>query len=134
MSELRFLSFTQALRLHQKSIERYGGTHGLRDQGALESALAMPEAGFGGEYLHDSLFDKAAAYLYHIVKNHPFVDGNKRTGFGCANIFLRLNGYQFDEKYNQDLENLTLRVASEPISKQEIAQALEAYSVSLSPR
>ncbi|MBT9546135.1 MAG: type II toxin-antitoxin system death-on-curing family toxin [Candidatus Sericytochromatia bacterium] len=128
MAEPRFITYDQALRLHHHSIENYGGSHGLRDQGALESALAMPEAGFGGEYMHSSLFDKAAAYLYHIVKNHPFVDGNKRTGFGCANIFLRLNGYQFEEEYKQALEELTLRVASQPISKAEIAQLLEDYS------
>ncbi len=128
MSDIRFVSYQQALRLHAASIRQYGGAEGLRDPGALESALAMPESGFGGEYLHHSLFDKAAAYLFHIVKNHPFVDGNKRTGFGCANIFLRLNGCQFDEQYKQKLEELTLRVASEPISKEEIAQALESYS------
>jgi len=67
MAEPRFITYDQALRLHHHSIENYGGSHGLRDQGALESALAMPEAGFGGEYMHSSLFDKAAAYLYHII-------------------------------------------------------------------
>lgn len=131
MSDIRFVSYQQALRLHSASISRYGGAEGIRDPAALESALAMPEAGFGDDYLHQTLFEKAAAYLFHIVKNHPFVDGNKRTGFGCANIFLRLNGYQFDEQYKQKLEELTLRIASEPISKDEIAQALEAYSLRL---
>ncbi len=128
MNPLRFLTLPQALRLHQASIQRYGGAEGLRDQGALESALAMPEAGFGDSYLHQTIFDKAAAYIYHIVKNHPFVDGNKRTGFGCCDIFLRLNGYSLKENHKQDLIDLTLRIASEPITKAEIARLLEKWS------
>ena len=132
MPELLFLTYEQVLYLHERSIERFGGSYGIRDGGLLEAALAMPQAGFGGEYLHATLFDKAAAYLYHVVKNHPFIDGNKRTGFGCAETFLDLNGYHLQEKHIEALYTLTLRVASEAITKEEIAQALEKYSLSLS--
>ena len=86
MVQTRFLTLEQVLRLHKASIDTFGGSHGLRDRGALASALAIPKAGFGDQYLHQSIYDKASAYLYHIVKNHPFVDGNKRSGFGCADI------------------------------------------------
>jgi len=131
MSTIRFLSYKQAVILHAAAIDAFGGLHGLRDQGLLESALAMPEAGFAGEYLHNSLFDKAAAYLYHVVKNHPFVDGNKRAGMLFADTFLRLHGYYFPTEREEELYALTLRVASEPIGKEEIAKAFETYSLPL---
>ena len=124
----RFITLEQALRLHKASIDRFGGSHGLRDQGALESALAMPESGFGGVYLHDSIYDKASAYLYHIVKNHPFIDGNKRTGLGCTEVFLYGNGYCIRKEHEQDMVDLVLRTASEPIAKNEISRLLEEYS------
>jgi death on curing protein len=127
MAQTRFLTLEQVLRLHQASINTFGGAHGLRDKGALESALAMPEAGFGNDYLHNTTYEKAAAYLYHIVKNHPFVDGNKRTGFGCADIFLRVNGHTLQTTFRQNLTALTLRVATEPITKEEIAELLEKW-------
>lgn len=80
MESIWFLDLDRALRMHRSLIEAYGGSDGLRDAGLLESALAMPQASFDGQYLHADLFEMAAAYLYHIVQNHPFVDGNKRTG------------------------------------------------------
>jgi death-on-curing protein len=73
-----FLDIDRVLRTHRSLIERYGGAEGIRDVGLLHSAIAMPQASFGGEFLHKNLFEMAAAYLYHIVQNHPFVDGNKR--------------------------------------------------------
>ena len=75
-----FLDLDFVLRIHLSLIERYGGEPGVRDIGLLHSAIAMPQASFGGEFLHEDLFEKAAAYLFHIVQNHPFMDGNKRTG------------------------------------------------------
>ncbi len=90
-----FLSLEQVLEMHAYFVDRFGGSHGVRDTGLLESALAMPSAGFGDQYLHADLFEMAAAYLYHIVGNHPFVDGNKRTGAGAAALFLKGNGVKF---------------------------------------
>ena len=105
-----FLDLDRALRTHRSLIAEYGGSDGVRDVGLLQSALAMPQASFGGEYLHKDLFEMAAAYLYHIVRNHPFVDGNKRTGAATAIIFLALNGIEL--RADEDgLVALTLAVA-----------------------
>jgi death-on-curing protein len=74
-----FLNLAEVLEIHRDQIERYGGQPGIRDLDLLQSALAMPAAGFGDRYLHEDLLEMAAAYLFHIARNHPFVDGNKRT-------------------------------------------------------
>ncbi|MBM4377524.1 MAG: type II toxin-antitoxin system death-on-curing family toxin [Deltaproteobacteria bacterium] len=87
-----FLTFEDVLGGHALQIERFGGTHGLRDEALLESALAQPSSSFGGEYLHADLFEMAAAYLFHVVKNPPFVDGDKRVGLAAALVFLEVNG------------------------------------------
>ena len=86
-----FLTFDEVLAIHAHQIETYGGSPGLRDARLLESAVAMPDATFGGEHVHGDLYEMAAAYLFHIVKNHAFVDGNKRAGLACCLAFLRLN-------------------------------------------
>ncbi|MFN5586071.1 MAG: type II toxin-antitoxin system death-on-curing family toxin [Planctomyces sp.] len=86
-----FLDIDHTMQLHRSLIKTYGGVEGIRDVGLLHSALAMPQASFGGEFLHRDLFKMAAAYLYHIVQNHPFIDGNKRTGAAAAIIFLSMN-------------------------------------------
>ena len=99
-----FLTLAEVLEIHRDQIRRYGGQAGIRDLGLLQSALAMPAAGFGRSYLHSDLSEMAAAYLFHIVRNHPFVDGNKRTGTVAALVFLALNGLQ-------------LRVAAEPLER-----------------
>ena len=87
----RFLDLAEVLEIHADQIERYGGPAGIRDISLLQSAMAMPETGFAGTYAHGSHFEMAAAYLFHIVRNHPFVDGNKRTALGAALVFLHLN-------------------------------------------
>lgn len=93
---VRFLSLAEVVQIHQDQIARYGGRPGTRDQGLLQSAIAMPAATFGGRLLHTDLFEMAGAYLFHLVQNHPFVDGNKRTGAVTAIVFLALNGWVFD--------------------------------------
>jgi death-on-curing protein len=118
----------EVLALHAGSVTAFGGEPGVRDLGLLESALAMPQASFGGQDLHETLHEKAAAYLYHIVKNHPFVDGNKRAGFLVTALFLELNGerVQADE---DDLYALTLGVANGERSKADVAVFLAGHSV-----
>ena len=96
MTEPAFLTLDEVLAIHADQIRRYGGTPGLRDLSLLESAIGTPEATFGGELLHGSVFEMAAAYLFHIARNHPFVDGNKRTALMCALVFLGLNGRRLD--------------------------------------
>ena len=87
MTEPRFLTLEEVVRIHGDQIARYGGLEGIRDLGLLQSALAMPEAGFGSQYLHEDLASMAAAYLFHLVQNHPFADGNKRVGIVAALVF-----------------------------------------------
>jgi len=86
-----FLTLDEVLTIHRDQIVRYGGSEGVRDWGLLQSALAMPAASFGGQFLHADLCEMAAAYLFHLVQNHPFVDGNKRVGAVVAYVFLALN-------------------------------------------
>ena len=116
-----FLDLDHVLRTHRSVIAEYGGAEGVRDAGLLHSAVAMPQASFGGEYLHKDLFEMAAAYLYHIVQNHPFLDGNKRTGAATAIIFLAINGVEL--RADEDgLVALTLEVAQGLAGKQRIAE------------
>jgi death-on-curing protein len=82
-----FLTLDEVLEIHEQQIELYGGSHGVRDMNLLESALGVPQATFGGEYLHPTVGAMAAAYLFHITQNHPFFDGNKRTGANAAITF-----------------------------------------------
>jgi death-on-curing protein len=84
---VRFLGVEEVIGIHARQLSEFGGGEGIRDQGLLASAIAQPEASFAGEYLHQDLYEMAAAYLFHLVQNHPFVDGNKRVGpVGCAGI------------------------------------------------
>src|SRR5262245_6676143 len=87
-----FLTLDEVLALHADLLHRYGGALGLRDVGLLQSALATPAATFGGTFLHGSVHEMAAAYLFHLVQNHPFVDGNKRVALMATIVFLELNG------------------------------------------
>jgi len=115
-----FLDLDQVMRLHASLIQRYGGTEGTRDVGLLQSAVAMPQMAYGGETLHADIFEMAAAYLYHIVQNHPFLDGNKRTGAAAAIVFLAMNDVQI-EADEDGLVDLTLSVARGQSGKPEIA-------------
>ena len=83
-----YVSTADALFFHQQLIERYGGATGIRDAGALESALHRPQTGY-----YDTIIHEAAALLESLVQNHPFVDGNKRVAFAVVDVFLRINGY-----------------------------------------
>lgn len=115
-----FLDVADILTLHANQVELYGGEHGVRDLGLLESAVAQPQATFGGQFLHADVFDMAAAYLFHIVQNHPFIDGNKRTGVVAALAFLDLNGIEIEAPQGS-LHDLTMSVATGKIGKPEIA-------------
>lgn len=90
--EPEFLTVDDVLLLHEEQLAGYGGADGVRDPGALDSAVAMPQATFDGQYVHEDRFAMAAAYAFHIAQNQPFVDGNKRTGLAAALVFLDLNG------------------------------------------
>ena len=116
-----FLTTAQVERIHAEVIRQFGGSMGLRDRGLFESACEMPRATFGEQFLHATPAAMAAAYLFHLCSNHPFVDGNKRVGLGAALVFAEVNGYEV-RATDDELEELTLGVASGSVSKDEVAR------------
>jgi death-on-curing protein len=122
-----FLTVADALHVHRSQIDTFGGEHGVRDMGLLESAMAQPRATYGGAFLHPQPFGMAAAYLYHIVRNHPFLDGNKRTGAVLALVFLDWNGVTLRAD-NDGLAGITLRVAEGRAGKEEIAEFFQSIA------
>ncbi|MDP8207264.1 MAG: type II toxin-antitoxin system death-on-curing family toxin [Candidatus Electryonea clarkiae] len=121
MSDIQFLTLDEVLQIHQDQITRYGGMTGMRDFGLLQSAVAMPMAQFDGVYLHPDLYAMAAAYLFHITRNHPFLDGNKRAGVVSAIVFLKLNGIEVAAE-ESSLEELVFAVAHGDIGKENISE------------
>lgn len=113
----RFLEKESVVRIHRLVLEAHGGQDGIRDEGLLEAALAMPEATFGGELLHATLEAATAAYLFHLCQNHPFLDGNKRVAFLAAYSFAHANG-RLLEFPDEQAEEIVLAVASGKMSKQ----------------
>ncbi|MEN6521127.1 MAG: type II toxin-antitoxin system death-on-curing family toxin [Armatimonadota bacterium] len=120
MADIEFLGLDEVLEIHRDQIERYGGSAGIRDMGLLQSAVAMPAAGFGERYLHEDMSEMAAAYLFHITQNHPFVDGNKRTGAVAAIVFLEINGVELNAD-EDELETLVRSVATGQSDKVAVA-------------
>lgn len=127
--EPAFLDVDDVLDVHAMQLELFGGGEGIRDLGLLESAVAQPQSSFGGDFVHRGLFEMAAAYLFHITSNHPFVDGNKRTGLLAAIVFLDLNGIGIDHP-SHALYALTMAVAESRIEKPAIAAELERIAKS----
>lgn len=123
--KIRFLGLEEILALHADQIERYGGSAGVRDLGLLESAGAAPESSFGGGYLHGSLPEMAAAYLFHLAQNHAFVDGNKRVAAAAMIMFVYLNDHDL-ECDEDELVELTLGVATGTTTKADVAVFLAA--------
>lgn len=107
-------------------IRRFGGSMGLRDIALLESASERPKASFDGQDLYETLFDKAAALLHSILKNHPFIDGNKRTALASAGIFLKLNGFKLINSHGEEI-NFTLKVENKNLSVPRIAKWLKKH-------
>ncbi|MBI4636963.1 MAG: type II toxin-antitoxin system death-on-curing family toxin [Candidatus Rokubacteria bacterium] len=122
-----FLEVDEVLSLHADQIERYGGGAGIRDIGLLRSALSAPSATFEAAFLHGSISEMAAAYLFHIVKNHPFVDGNKRTALMAMLAFLGLNGRRLSADQDE-LAELVVGVAEGRISRAEVAVFVEHHA------
>ena len=120
MAEPLFLTIDEVFAIHADQIRRYGGSHGLRELGLLSSALAMPQASFDGVYLHTSLAEMAAAYLFHLAQNHPFVDGNRRTALAAALAFIWMNGRRL-EAGADELTDLVMGIAAGRVGKSEAA-------------
>ncbi len=120
MSDPEFVTLDEVLALHADQIRRYRGATGLRDLALLQSAIAMPATSYSDEHVHANVFEMAAAYLFHLARNHPFVDGNERTASICALVFLGLNGQRLDAGPDL-LYDLFDGVASGQIDKAEVA-------------
>ena len=124
----RFLSLSQVLELHELQLALFGGSSGTRDLGLLESALGNVKATFGGEYLHQTIHEMGAAYLYGICRNHPFVDGNKRTAAAAALTFFDYNGIEI-EATEDELYDLVIGVAEGRVSKDDVAAFFSQHTV-----
>jgi death on curing protein len=109
--------------IHAEAIAQFGGSDGVREHALLESAVAAPQASFGGKSPYKDLAEVAAAYLYYLCKNHPFIDGNKRTALGACIVFLRLNGIE-PQPDGPEWEELTLGVASGALDRDETTRSL----------
>lgn len=125
---IRFLDITTILIFHENQIQNYGGTKGIRDEGLLESAMAQAKQSFGGEYIHSNIFEMAAAYGFHICKNHPFFDGNKRTTLVAMYTFLFVNGWRLVAE-KKVLYATIMALASGNLEKVELADFLKEHSI-----
>jgi death-on-curing protein len=121
----------QVLFLHSRMIAETGGLHGVRDLGMLLSALGRPRATFGDDELYPDLFSKTAALMDSLVRNHPFMDGNKRTAIVSSGIFLRLNGFQLKVK-NEEMVRFTLACAQAQLSMEDITNWFKMFSIKVS--
>lgn len=119
----QFLTVADVLILHALQIDAHGGTLGIRDRGGLESAVAMPQAAFGGQFLHTDVFHMAAAYAFHIAESQAFLDGNKRTGLAAALVFLDRHGIGVDDP-NQRCVDAMLAIAERRLDKAGLAALL----------
>ena len=125
-----FLTLEEVLEIHDDQINRYGGASGIRDFGLLESALAQPQTIFGGSFLHTDLFEMDAAYFFHIIQNHPFMDGNKRVGAVAALVFLEMNNKTVIMT-NDELESQVLSVAQGLTDKTASAKFFREHEVEI---
>ncbi|MGO9481166.1 MAG: type II toxin-antitoxin system death-on-curing family toxin [Candidatus Kryptoniota bacterium] len=124
---VRFIPEELVLVMHADLLQRYGGQPGLRDRNLLESALAQPRATVSRKFAHKTIFEKAAAYGYHLCKNHPFIDGNKRVAFVLMDTFLQRNGWEI-VAHEEDVYSIMVAVSSSRLSKPQLASWLKGHS------
>ena len=126
---MRYLTLGEVVALHRRLIAATGGASGIRDLGGLESAIAQPRAGFGGDDLYPGVIEKAAALGFSIVMGHPFVDGNKRTGHAAMETFLVLNGYELSAPVDEQ-ERVMLALAAGDLSRDDFLDWVRTHAVS----
>jgi death-on-curing protein len=124
---MRYLTYDEVVHLHQRIIQQSGGAGGLRDEGALRSAIDQPRMTFGGEELYTTLIAKASAIGFSIIQNHPFVDGNKRIGHAATEVFLLLNGEEIDATVDEQ-ESIILQIAAGAMKREDFATWLAEHT------
>lgn len=125
MIEPIFLTIAEVLEIHSKQLDAHGGIHGIRERSLLESAVMTPQASFGGEYLHQDIYEMAAAYAFHIAENQPFLDGNKRTALVSALAFLDLNDCIILDPDGR-LYKMLIDIANHTADKYDLAELLRS--------
>lgn len=126
---IRYLSVGELLVLHRQVVQRTGGAEGIRDLGALQSAVAQPRTTFSGQELYPSISEKAAALGFSLIMNHPFIDGNKRVGHAAMEVFLYLNGYEIDATVDEQ-EAIILSLAAGELKRTQFLDWVRTYSIS----
>jgi death-on-curing protein len=116
---IKYLTYQQVISIHDDLLKNFGGLSGIRDKNLLLSALEMPKIAFGNKKMYPSIFGKTAAYLYHLVQNHPFNDGNKRTAYVVVLVFLEINHATIKFEIN-DLEQIVLTTANGKLNKTQL--------------
>jgi len=126
--QVRFLTLAEVIAVHAEVLAMYGGADGVRDEGLLCSAIAQPQQSFGDEFLHRTLPEMAAAYLFHISQNQPFIDGNKRTGLLSAVLFVFRNDHVVVGG-NDELDDLIIGVAERRFTKADLVDWFHRHIV-----
>lgn len=127
MKEIRFLTLKEVIKFHDYQLFLFGGLDGIRDHNLLESALYNPQSSFDGNFLYKNIFEMAAAYAHGIIKNHPFFDGNKRTGTASAVTFLRYNRYKLTLT-ESELYSLAINIATSKTTPKKVATIFKKMS------
>lgn len=128
IEETEFLEVEDLLIIHRNQIELYGGSHGLRDEKLLDSAVNAVQASFDGEHMHRTVYERASAYIYYISQNHPFIDGNKRTALAAGLVYLDINGIEIDDP-NEELYEMMIEVSIGNSSKERVSEVLKRLTV-----
>ena len=126
-TKISYLSTTQVLVIHDQMVKRFGGLSGIRDLGLIESAVGRPQATFDGKELYKTVFEKGAALLQSLLKNHPFTDGNKRTALVSTGMFFKLNGFKLINNHKDEV-NFTLEVNNQNLTVEQIVEWLKSNS------
>lgn len=127
MKNTTYITLDTVLAIHDDMVDKYGGSHGIRDLGVIQSAIARPQSSFGGDDLYPNVFDKAAALFHSLMFNHAFIDGNKRTTIVSAARFLSLNGFELDVS-REDFVAFPLLVENKHLSIEKISKWIKNHS------
>lgn len=130
---IQYLSLEQVIVAHAALIKRYGGSEGIFNQGLLESAIFRPQATAFGQEAYPAFFEKCAVLVYSLIQNHPFIDGNKRTGFAAMHLMLLINGYDLNSAAKEEI-TMAENIASGKMREPEIVQWLKQYSKKKTPK